>query len=237
MWKGALGGTILALSVLASPSRGDTTFAFSNNGISNQPAASLTSGDFTLNLAAGGPAGSYLYESNGNPELGVGPGGSNLSIEIIGGVAEYVEFSFDEPGILRGIDFDGVKDEALEFFLLESAGVRINFFDSAANTTVAGAVDNAVNQGVVTGDVFYLLETFQFDDTAMNLAIPFSAGQTFRLTYSHIGDLGAPYSPTEPQNGARIQTITVDVPEPSSFLLAAAGLAVLGFAHRRRRRV
>lgn len=207
-----------------------TTFDFNGNGIFGVPTASITAGDFTVNLAAGGPPGSLLYESFGATELGIGPGGEILSFEVINGVAEQLQFSFDEPGVLTGIDFDGVKDEALEFFILQSSpGVRVNFFDSAANTTIPGAIDNAVTQGAVIGDVVYLLETSQHDDEALDLAIPFAAGQQFTLTYAEVGDLGAPFSPTVAPNGARLQRITVAaIPEPASLpLLALAMLALI----------
>jgi hypothetical protein len=216
--------------------RGET-FAF-GSGLNNFVGATskqLSTGAFGMNLAAG-PTGSGLWETDGGGGMGVdsspvlGPGGLAARFDRVNGASEFVEFSFDVPGRLTGIDFDGVKDESLEFFILESAGgLRINFFDSAANTTIPGAIDNAVLQGAVTGQVVYLLEGGGFDDETTSLAVPFEAGQVFRLTYAEVGGgLGAAYEPVLAPNGARLQGITVAaVPEPDSFTLALAAVGLL----------
>jgi hypothetical protein len=196
-----------------------------------------------MDLVAGPPGGG-LWETGSALGMGVdatavlGPGGQAARFDRIGGTSEYVEFSFDAPGVLTGLNFDGVKDESLEYFLLESSGgVRINLFDSAANTTIPGAIDNALAQGVVTGQVVYMLEGGGFDDETNSLFVPFTAGQVFKLTYLEVGGgLGEPFEPTEVPNGARLQSITV-VPEPASLVLAvAAGCAALVAAPRGPRR-
>ena len=218
-----------------------TTFSFSGHGILATPTATVTAGAWTLNLAAGGPSGALLYESGGGaPFLGVGPDGDNFDFNVVGGTSEFVAFSFNQPGILTGLNFDGVKDESLEYFILETnAGVRLNFFDSAANTTIPGAVDNAVAQGAVTGGIVYLLEVSGFDDEVIDLAIPFTAGQVFRLSYAEVGGgLGADFEPIVVPNGSRLQSLTVaSVPEPAGVLLATTGaVACLAIGARRRSR-
>ena len=74
-----------------------------------------------------------MFESNGSPGLGIGHTQGNVSIggehedfEIVAGVGEAIQFSFDKLGILTGLDFDGVKDENYEFFLLQT-GTRARF--------------------------------------------------------------------------------------------------------------
>ncbi len=221
--------------------RGETfTFGLSANNLLGASSKTLTSGTYSMDLSAG-PLGSGLWETSSDAGMGVdstavlGAGGSAARFDRINGTSEFIEFSFDAPGILTGLNFDGVKDESFEYFVLESTGgVRINFFDSAANTTVAGAIDNAVLQGAVTGQVVYLLEGGGFDDETNSLSIPFAAGQLFKLTYAEVGGgLGAQFEPLLAPNGARLQGITVAVPEPATLLLAGAALAALLPARRR----
>lgn len=224
------------------------TFAFGLNANDLVGAASktLSSGGFSMDLTAG-PPGSGLWETGSNIGMGVdstavlGPGGQAARFDRINGTSEYIEFSFDTPGFLTGMNFDGVKDESFEYFILEtSGGVRINFFDSAANTTVAGAIDNAVLQGAVTGQVVYLLEGNGFDDETYSISVPFAAGQVFKLTYAEVGGgLGQAFEPIDVPNGARLQSIVVaPVPEPSALLLGASGaifVVACGGVRKRRR--
>lgn len=236
--QSALFGLLVWATTLFGAARGESaTFSFSMHGISAVPTATVTEGGFTLNLAAGGPPGALLYESSGAPTLGVGPDGDNFDFNVVGGVSEFIEFSFDEPGVLTGLNFDGVKDESLEYFILETtAAVRINFFDSAANITIPGAIDNAIAHGVVTGDVVYMLEGGGFDDEVIDLSISFAAGQVFKLTYSEVGGgLGEEFEPTEVPNGSRIQSLTVAaVPEPAALVLLAIGALFFVAAKLRR---
>ncbi len=210
------------------------SFGFSANNLLGASSKSLVAGDFGLNLVAG-PPGAGLWETNSIFGMGVdatnllGPGGQAARFDRINGTSEYIEFSFDRPGILTGLNFDGVKDESLEYFLLETPGVRVNLFDSFANTTIPGAVDNAIVQGALTGEIVYLLENGIQDDETIDLAIPFAAGQMFRLTYMEVGGgLGSAFEPTEIPNGARLQGITVAaVPEPAAGVALAIGGALL----------
>lgn len=233
----------LALEILLSVVRSShaSTFAFggSQNGMNGLEAKSLASGGFSMVLGTSIP-GTKLNEPQ-NAGLGIdsqslvgADDNAPALFNVIGGsgpltgVGEGVQLTFDRPGILTAIDFDGVKDESLEYFILETpSGQRINFFDSAANTTIPGAVDNAVTAGAVTGNVIYLLELNNvIDDEAQDLHIPFAAGEAFTLTFQ---DLGSKFGAIQPSNGARLQSITVaEIPEPATYSVAAVGcLAVL----------
>jgi hypothetical protein len=212
------------------------TFPFggSQNNLNGLESTSLTSGGFNLQLSTRIP-GTRLNEPQGAglgidsttvvgagdpqpPLFNVLEGGGPLA-----GTGEGARFSFDRSGLLTGINFDGVKDESLEYFVLETpGGQRYNFFDSAANTTVPGAVDSAIAAGVVTGQVVYLLEiNSTIDDEAQGLQIPFGAGDPFTLTFQ---SLDSRFGPIEVANGARLQGITVlAVPEPAGYLLVSIG--------------
>jgi hypothetical protein len=227
-----------------STARGETfAFGLGANNLLGATSKTLNSGGFGMDLVAG-PAGSGLWETAGVGGMGVdssavlGPGGQAARFERISGSSEFVEFSFDVPGLLTGLNFDGVKDESLEYFILESTGgLRINLFDSAANTTIPGAIDNAVLHGAVTGQVVYLLEGGGFDDEANNLVIPFAAGQVFTISYAEVGGgLGAAFEPIIAPNGARLEGITVAaVPEPASLALSASAIGILLIAALARR--
>lgn len=239
---------LLVATLLTPGSSYAATFSFGNdqNGITNLPSASLSTGGITMDMIAQ-PSGAVFNDT--------GSAGMGIVSRSIAGVfdpnidkfdvllddnqdplfAESLKFSFNRRGVLTGINFDGVKDESLEYFILtDASGVRISFFDSAANESVSGAVDEAVSSGAVTGDVVYLLEIdAAIDDEARGLSIPFVAGGEFTLTYA---ELGAEFNPLEPGNGSRLQGITVaPIPEPAAHLLAVVG-AVLCALRRRWRR-
>lgn len=236
----------LALGSMVQAVRGETfTFGSNANDLVGAASKTLVSGDFSMNVTAG-PAGSGLWETGSALGMGVdstavlGAGGQAARFDRIGGVSEFIEFSFATPGTLMGLNFDGVKDESFEYFLLEgSGGVRVNLFDSAANFTIPGAIDNAILLGAVSGEVVYLLEGGGFDDETNSLAIPFAAGQVFRLTYLELGGgLGEPFEPALEPNGARLQSITAAaVPEPAAHALAVSAASLLLAAGARRRRL
>jgi hypothetical protein len=219
------------------------SFGLDANNLLGAATKTIASGEYSMHLAAGPPGGG-LWETSSALGMGVdatdvlGPGGQAARFDRINGVSEYIEFSFDAPGVLTGLNFDGVKDETFEYFILETTGgVRINLFDSAANTTVPGAIDNAVTQGAVVGQVVYLLEGGGFDDETNSLSVPFAAGQMFTLAYAEVGGgLGEAFEPIGEPNGARLQSITVaPVPEPSTAALWGASAAALWIACRWRR--
>ncbi len=241
-------GSLLLVGFTSPNARGET-FVFgsgSQNNINGASSASITKGAFTMQLQSVLP-GSLLSELSSAgmgidsiPLVGAGNDQPAL-LDVLGGsgplagTSEGVQFSFSQPGVLTGIDFDGVKDESLEYFILDvPGGPRLNFFDSAANTTIPHAVDDAVTAGAVTGQVVYLLEiNSTIDDEARNLYIPFVAGQSFTLTFD---SLGPEFHPLLASNGARLQGITVQaVPEPTGIAIAL-GAVLLGCINRRARR-
>ncbi len=227
------------------------TFSFggSQNNLNGLESKSLSAGGFAMQLSTTIP-GTRLNEPQ-NAGLGIDStpvvGANDLATPLfnllggsgpLAGAGEGVRFSFDQPGLLTGLNFDGVKDESLEYFVLETpGGERYNFFDSAANVSIPGAVDSAIAAHVVTGHVIYLLEiNSAIDDEAQGLQIPFGSGQQFTLTYN---ELGSQFGPLEAANGARLQAITVaPAPEPATCaLVAAGGLAVwTGLRKRRSKR-
>ena len=169
-------------------------FGSNRNGIHGQSSATVPIGSFALSLTAG-PAPSTFHET-GVSGLGVNSRaiadatddeidkfsmiGGNASAS---GSAEFVTFSFDQPGILTEIDFDGVKDESFEYFRLQTAtSPDLYFFDSFIGST---ADPNQIN---VPGQVVFLQEgTGTNDDRSPELSIPFAAGQVFTLTYGQQG--------------------------------------------------
>ena len=78
----------------------------------------------------------------------------------------------------------------------------------------------------MTGGVVYMLEGSGFDDEVINLSIPFTAGQVFKLAFADVGGgLGAEFEPIEIPNGSRLQSLTVaSVPEPNAFCLLLVGM-------------
>jgi hypothetical protein len=243
----------VAGTIIAAPSAVCETFRFGSlfganlNGVA---AGSETVGNITMQLAAG-PTGATVSELNSN-EMGISssaiagaidPDAQSFNVfepgSVLAGVGESLRFSFDKPGVLTGINFDGVKDESLEYFVLESTGARVNFFDSAANGPIArhtpeemlsGSVDQAVAEQLITGQVVLLLEISGADDEARNLSIPFLAGQEFTLTY---GELDEALETAEPGNGAQLQSITViAVPEPAASCIVISGI-IVAVAHMR----
>lgn len=202
-------------------------FGFAGNGLTataKKPTADITVGEFTMHLAAAGPTGAWLFESNGSPGMGIGHtqgsvplGGEHEDFELVGSVGEAIVFTFDRPGILTGLDFDGVKDENYEYMLLQTAtSPDIYFFDSFAGSIAdPGLID-------VPGEVVFLNEIVFPDDGILDLAIPFSAGQQVSITYGQL-------SVGLPGNGTRLQRIIVAaVPEPATCAILLAGVLSFG---------
>ena len=234
----------VALALAANSHACAAEFAFGNdlNGVTGQASAALVSDGVTLVIAAG-PTGA-LFDERGDQGLGVNSlgvpgvvGGDRDKLELlsgdksVAGTPEFLTLSFNKPGFITAIDFDGVKDEALEYFLLAiGASEPIAFFDSAANTSAPGAVDRAIDAGVLTGPVEFLREDGPLDDELDGLAIPFAAGQTLTITYA---ELGSAFNPLEPGNGARFEGITVStIPEPSAVLIVVSLAAAVARSPR-----
>lgn len=204
--------TALAASATFSGFVAAEQFNFSNgqNGITGITSAVIPGIDFQMQLSAA-PDGALLDEIdaqgmgiNSVPVSGQDDDASKFNlIEGSGpfvGQGERLQFSFDRAGLITGLNFDGVKDETFEYFLLESSGLTPTFFfDSQADPA----------QINVDGDVVFLLEDDFFDDEIVGLAIPFTANQELAITY---GQLLA-------GNGSRFEGITVEVPEPSTIVL------------------
>lgn len=264
MFARSLAATAIALLVGASTAivADAATFTFGGlaagqlrNGLNGGPEdiqVVLSDEGFSLTVAAG-PAGARLAEtssagglgvSSGAVTAGVIDGGVNVFDVLKGslaGTSEFIRFSFDQPGLLTGINFDGISDDALEYFVLESPNTTPTyFFDVDANNTVAGAVDQAIALGIVAGHVVYLLDDppdapTDLNDEIYNLHIPFAGGQEFTLTYRELTGLGPQYVPAQAPNGSRFQQfIVADVPEPATSLLAVLVAGILGFARRHR---
>ncbi|MEM8680723.1 MAG: hypothetical protein AAGF97_15350 [Planctomycetota bacterium] len=208
---------LIIFGLLAGPVTAETfTFNSGSQGLQDLNAATVVGAEFDLQLTAG-PAGALLYDLDlqgmgiNTRELGVGVDSDRDKFNLMGGTGplagqgESLTFSFNRSGIITGLNFDGVKDETFEYFRLDVPHqTSLFFFDSQADPA---AID-------VPGDVIFLLEDATFDDEIGGLAIPFTAGTTFELVY---GELGV-------GNGARLEAITVQVPEPAwgPWLLVAA---------------
>ncbi len=230
------------LMLLGGNASGESLFSFRNtvHGIDMMSSGTLTSGDFTMQLAAG-PANAGALFREFNAGLGIvsraTAGMNDPSLDTfnvlsdddgnpLGG--ETMTFSFNRAGVLTELDFDGVKDEAYEYFLLQtSTSPDLYFFDSFINTM--GGDPNLID---VPGQVVFLQEgSSGIDDKSPPLKIPFVAGQQFVLTY---GQLDGIQPGQQMGNGARLQGITV-VPEPRTLLLTLAAVAgVLHFVSRSR---
>ncbi len=202
------------------------------NGLHGEASGQLAQGGFTLSLETTLPD-ALLAElsqsglgvnSRSNPAVGFADGSTDKmdvfgSSSSLAGQGEQIRFSFDKPGILKSINFDGVKDEDYEYFLLQSANnPDLYFFDSFQGSLADPGLIN------VPGQVIFLLEDPQLggsspiDDKTPPLSIRFEAGQEFLLTYGELAVGGG-------GNGGRLQAITVaEIPEPGSAILA------LGFA-------
>jgi hypothetical protein len=199
-------------------------------------------------IAVGHPANAVFYEggdglsinSTGIAQITDQDGAAKINMVTVNGLpkaaAESIAFSFNKSGVLTGIDFDGVKDESLEYFVLTStSGTRINFFDSFANASIPGAVSNAAGMGIVTGEIVYLMENAQFDDEAQGLRIPFTAGQQFVIAYAEL----PPVAHIEYQagDGSRLQGISAElVPEPSMLASLVSLASIMLRCNVRRRK-
>jgi len=198
---GPQGRLVVGCWLLVTAASQAATFRFqtTDNGLDRRAAGAMVADQITMNLTAGpASAGALMREFN-----------SGLGIVM-----------------LTGLDFDGVKDESLEFFTLETFGVRLHFFDSQA-------IRSLVESANLPGEVVYLDEiSSQIDDEVSNLKVRFAAGQLLTLTY---GELDGQVVTLQRGNGARLQAITVQlnpVPEPAA-VLPSASLVIGWIAHRR----
>lgn len=154
----------------------------------------------------------------------------------LAGVSEAIRFSFDAPGVITMLDFDGVKDESFEFFQLHTPRSGVwSIFDSQIGLRLVDL--SLINEPNLT----LLTEAGSADDDLFGIAIPFAAGEVFTLAYREYTPDPSNYQPgfvPERPNGARFQGLEVTfVPEPAA---GAALASLLGGAaaasHRRLRR-
>lgn len=238
---------LLAISVLVEPlSAASFQFGRNANGLTGLANATLSNDGFDLQLKVG-PDGA-LFNENESAGLGVdtsgidgvtdgGSVGDRGKINIIDGIAavsgigEFVTFSFDQPGILETLLFDGVKDETLEYFTIEFPGASVvTFFDSQ---TVLRLTD----QGFTLADLDVPNPTIAptEDDDYEAIDYPFAADEEFTVTYGEI-DFGTVLPGYVPRtggagNGARFEGIVVRaIPEPACVTLVC--VAVVCFVAR-----
>lgn len=157
------------------------------------------------------------------------------------GQGESIAFSFDRPGILETLLFDGMKDETLEYYELElPSGERITIFDSQTEFRL-GLQGFSLSDLSVPNPVMAPTE----NDDLTGIGFAFNADDVFVLTYGE-GDYtevpgyrtnpALPAGiPNTPGNGARFQGVVVTtVPEPGAAMLActAVGAMCLLFARQ-----
>lgn len=167
--------------------------------------------------------------TSGTTKLNLIDGSNSLS-----GQPESLSFSFDRPGILKSLFFDGVKDETLEYFLLVFPdGSEITLFDSQTDFRLGV-------QGYQLADlnVPNPVEFQKEDDDLTEIDYVFKAGETFTLTYGEADYSEVPDYSTNPQfpnfpnavgNGARFQGVVVEsIPEPTTAVLLLLVAVLLG---------
>jgi len=212
------------------------------HGITGAPSATLTQGGYELSLLPS-PAGSLLNETSSG---GLGIDSSPIVrtenesptrrsfFNLLGGgpsagAGESATFSFNRPGILQSLHFDGVKDETFEHF-------RLNLPSGGVLTLMDYEVETRLQeQGFTLAAITLPGLTFLSDgnDDRLGLNIPFNAGDQFTLTY---GEFPYPpgYAPRggESPNGARWEGVVVS-PEPASSVLALVASLLVACRHRR----
>ncbi len=151
------------------------------------------------------------------------------------GQAEAITFSFDRPGVINALYFDGVKDESFEFFRLEGpGGLLMSIFDGQIVLRLSDI-------GTITEPNVVLLSEAPgtaVDDELFGLSIPFRAGDLFTLTYGEYQPDPSTFVPgfvPEAPNGARFQGLDITpVPEPASSTALTIVLWATLAAQRRR---
>jgi hypothetical protein len=205
-----------------------------------QAVATKTAEGRTMSVAAS-PAGAVLDVRFGGLAVnsrGIGgatdPGIDRFNVlgGVLAGVSESIQFSFDAPGVITTLDFDGVKDESFEFFQLTTPRSGVwSIFDSQIGLRLVDL--SHINEPNLT----LLTEAGSPDDDLFGIAIPFAAGEVFTLTYREYTPDPSNYQPgfvPENPNGARFQGLEVTfVPEPAAGALLASVVAAAA-ANRRR---
>jgi hypothetical protein len=239
--------TLVAFQAIYHPITAQAaTFRFESSAdpVNGQSFAAKTVEGRTMSLAAS-PAGAVLDVRFGglgvNSRAIVGATDSGIDrFNVLGGgfagESESIEFSFDAPGVITTLDFDGVKDESFEFFQLTTPRSGVwSIFDSQIGLRL---IDITL---IDEPNLTLLTEAGSPDDDLFGIAIPFAAGEVFTLTYREYTPDPSNYQPgfvPEAPNGARFQGLEVTfVPEPSAgLLLASVGGFVATLSRRRLRR-
>ncbi|TWT88520.1 hypothetical protein Mal64_20030 [Pseudobythopirellula maris] len=233
----------IALLVLPACAAQAERFQFGSNanGVSGLTTATVTEGPATMTLAAA-PYGAVFNEAsssglglNSRAIAGV-TDNSNDKFDVLGGAAagegESITFSFDQPGYITMLDFDGVKDESFEFFYLTIPGGEVwSIFDSQIGLRLKDIGE------IAEPNVTLLTEAGAADDDLFDLHIPFQAGEVFTLQYSEYfpdaSNWADGFTPFE-GNGSKFQGLEATfVPEPTAGLLGLIGLAWGALAMRR----
>ena len=239
----------LAMLVCAGHVSADTfIFGRRANGLTGLSSGTVAGNETTLSIAVATP-GAVMDESDSDgmgidatTVAGVTDASDTkfnmLTGSITGG--EAVTFSFDQPGILNSLLFDGMKDESLENFILTTP-------DGTIYTLFDFEVEMRLNhQGFQLSDMGVTNPTQALDssDDIVGLNIPYQAGEVFTLTYGEVDYDGAVlpgYYPADNNlnptgdtpNGIRFEGIVVTVvPEPATLAL---GLIAMGGCMIRRR--
>jgi hypothetical protein len=215
------------------------TLIFEDNlhALTGQTSAAVAVGSYSGTFTAG-PAGARLNENDdaglGNDnrlvagataDTGINRGATKFNIiggsGPLAGSAEFITFSFDKPGVLQHLFFDGLKDESLEFFeLLLPNGNKRTIFDSQTQAKLTDQgfdlADLQVPNPILCQDE---------EDDLYDLNYRFAAGEVFKLTYGEVdfNSILPGYVPVVDQvaNGARFQGLAV-IPEPTTTVLVAA---------------
>lgn len=228
---------------------GSFIFTSNANGLTGTAGGTLADGGLTLNINVGTPG--ALIDESDDSGMGVDSAGvagvadakGNKFNMLAGsgtGVGESVMFSFDQPGILNTLMFDGLKDETLEHFILEAPnGTVLTLFDFETEMRLNHQGFNLSDMGVANPT-----QAEDADDDVTGLGIAFAAGGVFTLTYGEIDYSGAVlpgYYPAnsslvptgDTPNGARFEGIVATlVPEPG---MMAMGMVLLGAGIVKRR--
>lgn len=238
---------LIVISLSSVHSVHASSFLFGSGGVQNTifglPHAEIENEDVRLSLQAG-PSGSRFDDSD-SQGLGINSldasAGINdpdsAKINFITGhpsgvkVAETFSFSFNRPGVLEDLLFDGVKDETLEYFSLTFPnGNVITIFDSQTRFRLG-------IQGYLLSDlnVANPIECQTENDDLTDINYSFQAGDVFTLTYGE-GDYSLvpnyhtnprfPQFPNAVGDGSRFQGVVITViPEPAAAIMGLFALA------------
>jgi hypothetical protein len=201
------------------------------NGLSGSASKTFTGDGIAMTLAVGANLPGAVFDEsdargvsiNSSAVAGVNDIEGGTKINLLGGpvATESLTFSFDTNGVIDDIFFDGITDDALEFFRLESNGSYLaTFFDFE--------IPNIVDVNLVTEpNIEYIYTGGGLNDDRLGINIPFQAGEVFTLSYGQLDALLPPGAALG--NGGRFGGVNVHaVPEPRSLAIVFAITAIVG---------